>query len=67
MGAKISSCYSSYKSRLKSFKLFLNFLPNGPHRGAEQWIPDKDFYDSYLSPTLHPQPDQTDWRYPVLG
>ncbi len=28
MGANISKCYS-YKSQLKGFKLFLNFLPNG--------------------------------------
>ena len=32
MGAKISKRYSSYKSQLKAFKLFLNFLPNGPHK-----------------------------------
>ena len=24
--------YSSYKSQSKVFKLFLNFLPNGPHK-----------------------------------
>ena len=24
--------YSSYKSQLKAFKLFLKFLPNGPHK-----------------------------------
>ncbi len=30
MGAKISKRYSSYKSQPKVFKLFLNFLPNGP-------------------------------------
>ncbi len=32
MGAKISKRYSSYKSQPKGFKLFLNFLPNGPHK-----------------------------------
>ncbi len=32
MGAKISKCYSSYKSQPKAFKLLLNFLPNGPHK-----------------------------------
>ncbi len=32
MGVKISKRYSSYKSQLKAFKLFLNFLPNGPHK-----------------------------------
>ncbi len=32
MGAKISKRYSSYKSQPKAFKLFLNFLPNGPHK-----------------------------------
>ncbi len=32
MGAKISKHYSSYKSQPKVFKLFLNFLPNGPHQ-----------------------------------
>ncbi len=32
MGAKISKRYSSYKSQPKVFKLFLNFLPNGPHK-----------------------------------
>ncbi len=31
MGVKISKRYSSYKSQPKVFKLFLNFLPNGPH------------------------------------
>ncbi len=31
MGAKISKRYS-YKAQLKFFKLFLNFLPNGPHK-----------------------------------
>ncbi len=31
MGAKISKRYS-YKSQPKVFKLFLNFLPNGPHK-----------------------------------
>ncbi len=34
MGAKISKRYSSYKSQQKAFKLFLNFLPNGPHKTA---------------------------------
>ncbi len=32
MGAKVSKRYSSYKSQPKVFKLFLNFLPNGPHK-----------------------------------
>ncbi len=32
MGAKISKPYSSYKSQPKAFKLFLNFLPNDPHK-----------------------------------
>ncbi len=32
MGANISKRYSSYKSQPKGFKLFLNFLPNGPHK-----------------------------------
>ncbi len=32
MGAKISKRYSFYKSQPKAFKLFLNFLPNGPHK-----------------------------------
>ncbi len=32
MGAKISKRYSSYKSQPKVFTLFLNFLPNGPHK-----------------------------------
>ncbi len=32
MGAKFSKRYSSYKSQLEVFKLFLNFLPNGPHK-----------------------------------
>ncbi len=32
LGAKISKRYSSYKSQPKVFKLFLNFLPNGPHK-----------------------------------
>ncbi len=32
MGAKISKCYSSYKSQPKVLTLFLNFLPNGPHK-----------------------------------
>ncbi len=30
MGVTISKRYSSYKSQPKVFKLFLNFLPNGP-------------------------------------
>ena len=30
--AKISKRYSSYKPQPKAFKLFLNFLPNGPHK-----------------------------------
>ncbi len=30
-GAKISKHYSSNKSQPQAFKLFLNFLPNGPH------------------------------------
>ncbi len=34
MGAKISKRYSSYKSQPKAFKLFLNFLLNGPHKTA---------------------------------
>ncbi len=34
MGAKISNRYPSYKSQPKVFKLFLNFLPNGPHKTA---------------------------------
>ena len=32
MRAKLSKRYSSYKSQPKAFKLFLNFLPNGPHK-----------------------------------
>ena len=32
MGAKISKRYTSYKSQPKLVKLFLNFLPNGPHK-----------------------------------
>ncbi len=32
MGAKISKRYSSYKLQPKVFKLFLNFLPNHPHK-----------------------------------
>ncbi len=32
MGMKISKLYFSYKSQPKAFKLFLNFLPNGPHK-----------------------------------
>ncbi len=31
MGVKISKRYS-YKSQPKAFKLFLNFLPNAPHK-----------------------------------
>ncbi len=34
MGAQISKRYSSCKSESKAFKLFLNFLPNGPHKTA---------------------------------
>ncbi len=33
MGAKISKRYS-YKSQPNAFELFLNFLPNGPHKTA---------------------------------
>ena len=32
MGAKIAKRYSSYKSQVKAFKLFLNILPNGAHK-----------------------------------
>ncbi len=32
MGAKTSKRYSSYKSQPKVFKLYLNFLPNRPHK-----------------------------------
>ncbi len=32
MGAKMSKRYFSYKSQPKLFKLFLNILPNGPHK-----------------------------------
>ncbi len=32
MGAKLSKSYSSCKSQPKAFKLFLNFLTNGPHK-----------------------------------
>ncbi len=32
MEVKISKRYSSYKSQPKFIKLFLNFLPNGPHK-----------------------------------
>ena len=32
MGGKIGKRYSSYKSHPKAFKLFMNFLPNGPHK-----------------------------------
>ncbi len=32
MGAKISKRYSSYKSEPKVFKIFLNFLLDGPHK-----------------------------------
>ncbi len=34
MGMKISKRYSSYKSQPKAFKLFLNFLPNAPHKST---------------------------------
>ncbi len=30
--AKISKRYSSYKLQLNDFKLFLTFVPNGPHK-----------------------------------
>ncbi len=32
MGAKPSKRYYSFKSQPKVFKLFLNFLHNGPHK-----------------------------------
>ncbi len=32
MGAKTSKYYYSYKSQPKAFKLFFNFLPDGPHK-----------------------------------
>ncbi len=32
MGVKIAKRYSTYKSQPKVFKLFLNVLPNGPHK-----------------------------------
>ncbi len=32
MGAKLPNRYSSYKWQPKVFKLFLNFLTNGPHK-----------------------------------
>ncbi len=32
MGAKVLKRYSSCKSQPKVFKVFLNFLPNGPHK-----------------------------------
>ena len=32
MAAQISKSYSSYKSQPKAFKLFWNFLPNGPYK-----------------------------------
>ena len=32
MGAKTSKRYTSLKSLLNPFKLFLVFLPNGPHK-----------------------------------
>ncbi len=32
IAATISKRYSSYKSQRKVFKLFLNFLPIGPHK-----------------------------------
>ncbi len=32
MGVKSLKRYSSYKSQPKVCKLFLNFLPNGPHK-----------------------------------
>ena len=34
MGAKSSKPYSSYKSQPKALKLFVNFLPNGPHKNT---------------------------------
>ncbi len=34
MGVKISKRYSSYKLQPRVFKLFLNFLPNGPHKSS---------------------------------
>ncbi len=32
MGVNISKRYSSYKSQPKLFKLYLNFLPESPHK-----------------------------------
>ena len=32
MGSKLSKRHSSYKSEPKAFKIFLNFLPNSPHK-----------------------------------
>ncbi len=32
MGVKSVKRYSSYKSKAKAFKLFLDFLSNGPHK-----------------------------------
>ncbi len=34
MEVKMSKHYSSYKSQPKVFKLFLNFLPNGPNKST---------------------------------
>ncbi len=34
MGTKISKRYFLYKSQQKAFKLFLNVLPNVPHKTA---------------------------------
>ncbi len=42
MGAKISKCYSSYKSQSNVLKLLLNIPPNGPHKSTvfEFWNVD---------------------------
>ena len=36
MGVKISKLYFSYKSQPKAFRLFLTFLPNGPHKTTSE-------------------------------
>ncbi len=49
MGTKISKRYS-YKSQPKAFKLFLNFLSNGPHKtsfGIENWSVNDFFFFSF--------------------
>ncbi len=65
MGAKISKRYSSLKSVLNHFKLFLNFLLSGPHKSAilNFWNFEFPVFNDFFNFTIVPYGETKNFNY----